>query len=257
MVEPFSIRPWLAQIGQDRGGFYSYDELENLVGCEMPTADERLPGKQAWSVGDKLWMYPPSKAGGLGYATLRTLDAGHALGFSTRAAGTPLTMPEDGSWSFVLESVDADTTRLIVRGRGAGGRPPLGVAFDRAIFEPAHFVMERRMMVGIKQLSEGGSRHRWSNHVQVVLWTLTFVMFLTAPSLVLHRAAWGRALAGFALAGVVFQVLTLVQPPVLVGVVLTAAVAACLWPTRSRSRIRRPAVTPGFESSDRPTPVRP
>lgn len=33
------VWPWLAQIGQDRGGFYSYEWLENLAGaaCETPT----------------------------------------------------------------------------------------------------------------------------------------------------------------------------------------------------------------------------
>ena len=33
------VWPWLAQIGQDRGGFYSFDLLENSVGCQMPTVD--------------------------------------------------------------------------------------------------------------------------------------------------------------------------------------------------------------------------
>jgi hypothetical protein len=33
------VWPWLAQLGQDRGGFYSYEWLENLAGCEMKNAD--------------------------------------------------------------------------------------------------------------------------------------------------------------------------------------------------------------------------
>ena len=33
------VWPWLAQLGQDRGGFYSFDLLENVVGCRMPTVD--------------------------------------------------------------------------------------------------------------------------------------------------------------------------------------------------------------------------
>ena len=31
------VWPWLAQIGQDRAGFYSYTWLENLAGCRMQT----------------------------------------------------------------------------------------------------------------------------------------------------------------------------------------------------------------------------
>ena len=35
------VWPWLVQIGQNRGGFYSYTWLENLVGCDMHNADAR------------------------------------------------------------------------------------------------------------------------------------------------------------------------------------------------------------------------
>src|SRR5579885_523921 len=55
------VWPWLAQLGQDRGGFYSYEVLENLVGCQMPTRDYLRPDKQLWKAGDRLWMYPRSK----------------------------------------------------------------------------------------------------------------------------------------------------------------------------------------------------
>ena len=43
----------------------------------------------------------------------------------------------------------------------------------RAIFEPVHFVMARRMMIGIKQLAEGQDRDRAINHLQIALWTMT------------------------------------------------------------------------------------
>jgi hypothetical protein len=148
---------WVAQLGQDRGGFYSYDLLENLVGCRMPTKDYLRPDVQRWELGDKLWMYPPAKASGAGFATLRTFISGRALGFGTRAVGTSLDKPEDGSWTFVLEPVGPTTTRLLIRGRGAAGRSLLGAAFDRAIFESVLFVMERRTMIAIKQLAESGT----------------------------------------------------------------------------------------------------
>lgn len=151
------IWPWLAQLGQDRGGFYSYRRLENLVGCEMPDPGMLLPEKQHWQLGDKLWMYPPDKASGQGFATLRAMVPGRALAFGTRMFGTESDDPEDGSWAFVLVPIDAGTTRLLVRGRGAEGRSLLGTAFDRSIFEPVHFAMERRMMTGLAGTVEGGS----------------------------------------------------------------------------------------------------
>jgi len=227
------VWPWLAQLGQDRGGFYSYDLLENLVGCRMPTEDRLRSEAQQWQLGDKLWMYPPDRAGGAGFATLRAFVPGRVMGFGTRMTGTSLSQPENGSWSFVLARIDDQTTRLIIRGRGTSGRSLLGVSFDRAIFEPAHFTMERRMMIGIKQLAEGGDRARLWNHVQVGLWTITFLLFFTGIVRVILNRHWLRSLAGLIASAAVFEVLTLGQPPVLVSVMLVALVVMIfLWPRR-------------------------
>jgi hypothetical protein len=223
-----AVWSWVAQMGQDRGGFYSYDLLENMVGCEMPTDDVLRPEKQAWQLGDKLWMYPRHKAGGAGFATLRSYRAGEVLGFGTRAAGTPLSAPENGSWSFVVRPIDAGTTRLLVRGRGAPGRSLLGVAFDRWFFEPAHFVMERRMMIGIKQLAEEGSRHRLLNHLDVVLWTITFGLFVAAAVQVVRSCRRLGSIVATLMTAAVFQVLTFTQPPLAVGLVLVIGAAVAL-----------------------------
>jgi hypothetical protein len=220
--------PWLAQLGQDRGGFYSYDLLENLVGCEMPTRDKLDPRKQQWEVGDKLWMYPERKANGMGFATLRTYLPGRAMGFGTRMFGTAATAPENGSWSFVLVPIDASHTRFIVRGRGTSGRSLLGLGFDRAIFEPIHFVMERRMMIGLKDLAETGTRHRVVNHILVVCWTLTFLVMIIAFGRSLRTDRWIPVLLTFGAAAGVFQILTFGQPPVLLAAGLTLLPIALL-----------------------------
>ena len=100
------VWPWVAQIGQDRAGFYSYEILENLVGCKMKNLDYLIPALQHWQEGDKLWMYPPDRAGGIGQAPLARFDPGHALVFYTRRPGTALTDQPDGTWAFVVEPVD-------------------------------------------------------------------------------------------------------------------------------------------------------
>jgi hypothetical protein len=223
-----AVWPWLAQLGQDRGGFYSYDLLENLVGCEMPTADVLRPEKQTWRIGGKLWMYPSDKAGGAGFATLRIYRPGEALGFGTRAVGTPLSAPESGSWSFIVRPIDSGTTRLLIRGRGAPGRSLLGVVFDRAIFEPVHFVMERRTMTGIRQLAEEGSRHRLHNNLQLALWTIVFGLFAAAAVQVVRTCGRQRSIAATLITAAVFQMLTLGQPPFAIGVLLVAAAAIAL-----------------------------
>ena len=47
-----AIWPWLAQMGQGRGGLYSYDWLENLIGCDIHSVDWIVPAFQDLQVGD-------------------------------------------------------------------------------------------------------------------------------------------------------------------------------------------------------------
>jgi hypothetical protein len=81
-----------------------------------------------------------------------------------------LVMPEDferlirgerarGCWAFALRAIDDETTRLLVRGRGTA-ETFTRKAFDTAIFEPAHFIMERKMMTSIRDLAERSFRSR-------------------------------------------------------------------------------------------------
>jgi hypothetical protein len=52
------VWPWIAQLGQGRGGFYSYDALENLVGCDIHSADRVVPEWQDLKVGDQVKLSP-------------------------------------------------------------------------------------------------------------------------------------------------------------------------------------------------------
>jgi hypothetical protein len=52
------VWPWLAQLGQDRGGFYSYEWLENLAGCRMRNADRIHPEWQHRDVGETVLLHP-------------------------------------------------------------------------------------------------------------------------------------------------------------------------------------------------------
>jgi hypothetical protein len=126
------VWPWIAQLGQDRGGFYSYEWLENLAGCEMRNADRIHPEWQHRDVGDVLFLHP---AGGM---EVTMFEPGRALGMR--------------NWgNIVLEPIGPDRTRLLIRGRIAGG--PFALAYA-ALMEVPHFIMERRMLLGIKDLAE-------------------------------------------------------------------------------------------------------
>lgn len=227
------VWPWLAQLGQDRGGFYSFDALENLVGSKMPTGDVPLPDRQAWAVGERLWMYPPERAGGIGFAVLREYEPGRALAFGTHVPGAAEDV-DTGSWTFALRKIDPWTTRLIIRWAQSSSSW-LGRAFDRAILSPMHFVMERRTMIGLKEVAEYGSRARLANHAQVVLWVLTLGAVAVAKWLVLTSEHWVRALKLVAAAAALFAYLTLGQPSWIIGGALLAVLIA--WTIR----VARPA----------------
>lgn len=126
------VWPWLAQIGQDRGGFYSYEWLENLAGCEMQNATRIHPEWQRRVAGETIFLHP---TGGL---EVSLFEPGRAIGI--RNWGT-FTVVDDGERG----------CRLVARGEVPSG--PFGALYS-ALFEIPHFIMERKMLLGIKKRAE-------------------------------------------------------------------------------------------------------
>jgi hypothetical protein len=221
---------WVSQLGQNRAGFYSYTALENLVGCKMPEVRHLDPALQRWSVGDKLWMYPPQQLQGMGHATLLRYDPGRALVFGTHTPLDPPGSPPTGLWSFIVTPTGDESARLLTRGSGGSMPSLLGRAFTRTVFEPLHFAMERRMLEGIRALAEGRPISPVTDTLQLWAWAVTFALFIASGVLALIRTRPAQHLLGFAAAGVVFQVLTLVQPTPIVSVSLVIALGLLAWP---------------------------
>jgi hypothetical protein len=215
---PERVWPWVAQIGQDRGGFYSYRLLENLVGCEMPDA-QRVLGLPDPRPGEQFWMYPPRKASGAGHAIYLAVEQDRAMVLGT----------QEGTWSLVLEPAPGGVTRLLVRGRGGvAGRPEgLGAALFRTLFfEPIHFGMERKMLLGLKERAEGRSpTPAWVDATEVVLWMATFLLGLAAAvAIALRRKTFARPLAAGTAALFVLTLLFFARPPLAIAIVLVALV---------------------------------
>ena len=221
------VWPWVSQIGQDRGGFYSYRWLENLIGCEMPDAD-RVLGLPDPKAGEKLWMYPRRKAGGAGYAIYAAVEPSRSMvllmhGFDgPDSAGS---IPPRGTWSFILEPHGNRATRLLIRGRAgtAGERQGLGSWLSSAFFfDPIHFAMERKMMLALKDRAEGRRpAPAWVDTTEVVLWMLTFAFGMAAlAAMFLKRATFWRPLAAGTTALFVLTLLFFARPPLAVAVVL-------------------------------------
>jgi hypothetical protein len=156
------VWPWLVQIGYGRGGFYSYDWLENaFVGLFGGTpgyrsADRILPDHQRLHPGDLIPAAPADLMGG----RLADVTRWKVLAVEPNRA-----LVLEGWGAFVLEPLGERMTRLIVRSRGPGA---WGRLAHYLFWEPAHFVMERRMLLGIKARAEQWARDRSTGEAAVM-----------------------------------------------------------------------------------------
>ena len=156
------VWPWLVQLGQGRGGFYSYEWLENLVGCQIHNADHIITEFQHLEVGDSVRLHPRSE---YPYVVI-AIEAGRALVLQIRVNtrtgktfGLTDVMPEkylNQSWVFFLDELKEGTMRLINRSRNDWSRS-LGNALVFGIVAPISLVMDRKMLLGIKQRAEAGA----------------------------------------------------------------------------------------------------
>ena len=151
---PEEVWRWLVQIGQERGGFYSYDRLENLFGLQIRNADEIRPEWQTLKVGDFVRAAHKGWLGGrmdekAGWFVVR-IEPARALVLRDEI--------ELGSWAFVLRPAGENRTRLLIRARGDAPTAMGGAVFHYGFFEPAHFLMERKMLLTLKQRAEASFR---------------------------------------------------------------------------------------------------
>ena len=156
------VWPWLLQMGQGRGGLYSYDGLENLVGCDIHSTDRILPEFQKLEVGDRVRLYPE----GSGYPVVMAevvsaivLHADTRTGDSLVPVGTKDEEYYTSSWGFYLQVINDEMTRLLARFRtdyspGLKNR----LFFGTCLVEPISTAMQRKMLWGIKQRAEAAVR---------------------------------------------------------------------------------------------------
>jgi len=152
------VFPWLVQIGQNRGGFYTYDTLENLAGLKVRSADRIHPEWQDLRAGDDYLTLDPDETMKMAIAVL---EPPHAFVVRSGAPGEP--PQEAGSlfrgemawtWGFYLQPEGPAVCRLVIRSRAAWRRT-VPAAFAQVFgLEPAHFVMEEGMLRGIRGRAE-------------------------------------------------------------------------------------------------------
>lgn len=157
---PDEVWPWLVQMGYGRGGWYSYDWLERRIGAgdfaEGGSARRVIPDLQPLAAGDTV---PLSAAGGLTVAILdppATLALHYPMSLLTAGQASEGNRAVlDWTWAFVLTPVNEDSCRLLARVR-ADYRPRWLLPLLPVLLEPAHFLMERKMLKTIEQRARRG-----------------------------------------------------------------------------------------------------
>jgi len=187
-ASPDQVWPWIAQLGERRGAYYSYTFIENLIAGEKlyVNADRILPEHQNPQPGVML-------IGGM--LAVREVKPGQwMLAESTEA------LDELGlgwTWLWWIAPHGAGQTRLIVRGRI---QPPEGM--DNPVLgwfiDAGSFVMGRRMLQGLALRAEGRSEPAYIEAVEIVLWLAALLAGLGAGALFLWREPWQPLLVGLA-----------------------------------------------------------
>jgi hypothetical protein len=138
---PEAVWPWLVQMGSGRGGAYTYDWIENLFGLDMHSADEVLPELQQLAAGDVLPLGPNGPD-----MRVEELEPNRVLAWRS----------ENGDWVWIFGLYPEDgVTRLVSRNRiSTRDASPAARLLGVLVVEPGSLVMERKMLLGIKERAE-------------------------------------------------------------------------------------------------------
>ncbi len=148
---PEKVWRWLVQMGGDRGGWYSWDRLDNNG---KPSADRILPEWQSLEPGQRLSRASvPGQAPGwftvVALVPNRTLVLRSSYGLFSGREFDPLADPTpqawvDGIWGFHLRRTAEGGTRLVARSRSRSGPRAVARPLGLLVGEPAHFAMQTR-----------------------------------------------------------------------------------------------------------------
>ena len=129
--------------------------------------------------------------------------------------------------TFILNPIDEQTTRLIVRQSGNSALEAM---------EPFNFIMGRRMMLGIKERAEGALRPSLWDVIEVILWAVAFIASVVAGLWVLVRREWWQPLVMLVGAIAILLLLIFGRPPLWVSMLLDMSILIALaWARRLRA----------------------
>lgn len=142
---PEKVWPWIAQLGQERGGFYSYTVLENAVGCRITNADTIVEEWQHPVAGEAFHLHPKAPL------SIAVVEPGHAL--VAASPSLPPSPEEMGfTWAFVVEPSVGGGGRLVIRERYACPTPLMRAVVEATSW--ASLVMTLGTLRGVRARAE-------------------------------------------------------------------------------------------------------
>lgn len=152
------VWPWIAQIGQGRGGFYSYEALENLIGLHIYNSDEIIPEFQNPKLGDFISFGPKDAYPLVVCEHGRAMAIENGYDLDAKIAFDPkLSSPKNYlhlTWLWYVEAIDENHSRFISRNRLRYGSSLKAILLFGKLGEPMVFAMDRKMCLGIKKRAE-------------------------------------------------------------------------------------------------------
>lgn len=225
---PEEVWPWIAQIGDTRGGFYSYTFIENQVGAVTGAEGYKVIYTNADVIHPE-WQDPqPGEPIIQGLLKIRESVPGRYL-----LAESIQPSPFMWVWGWYVEPAEGGTTRLISRfsiqvPEDMGANPVMDLMLNAG-----GFVMHQNMMQSLKLRAEGRSEPVWIESLEIGLWMFALLGGLAAAVLYLIRKDWRWPLLVAVLAVIAIFVLTFIQPSIPVRFLLDAGLAAgVVWAAR-------------------------
>ena len=217
---PEEIWPWLVQWGQGRGGWYSYDWLENLFGFDIHTADRILPEYQDLQIGNPICM-----ARGFCTSHVTVLEPKQWLSWQAKdEAGNPV-----WTFTFGLFPLDDSHTRLVVRESFRSDFMPPAAVFILGIPD---VVMEQKALHTLKNRAEGVTESGLVTLFEIIVWLTALIVGLIAGALFVNRGDWKFLFLGIS-SVLVLLALTFLFPPLWLRVMLDLGlIAGLVWITR-------------------------
>lgn len=158
-VPPRQVWPWLVQLGWDRGGWYSWDHLDN---AGRPSAHEIHPEWQGLAVGDQLRYWTPGGGPADAYVVAvvepNRFLALHGLSdLRGRVLDPAQPRPPaymEGLWGFLLNELPDGSTRLVVSGYSVMRPRWVGRLVGYWLYPAVVWVMQARMLAVLKRNAE-------------------------------------------------------------------------------------------------------